>query len=173
MRPGKIPLLQQDRITFLKQLPSTIRARTLYKAYKNRLGSFLEKEPVGLVVDDIQFVDSDLHALVEVCRILVMDYPGTTFHMAMSADIPCILFWRKEDWLFTEQADQVFEQLRRVGILHDTPEAAAKMVASAWSSVYSWWNSPVVRKARGAFNEMFARRTGKFHNEWAEIIRNH
>ena len=54
-------------------------------------------------------------------------------------------------------AKPYYELLRSAGILLDTSEQAAEMVALRWDKVSEWWESKKVQDARKAFCEQYAR----------------
>ena len=88
------------------------------------------------------------------CRLLVLDHAGTTLAQALAADIPFVLFWNPEVTSFTPEAEQLLEGFRSVGILHDTPEAAAEQVRRVWDTIPEWWAT--TKDARAAWSEHHA-----------------
>ena len=58
-------------------------------------------------------------------RLCVATYNSTTYLEAFVANVPTILFWNPSYEQLRASARPFFDDLRRVGILHDTPESAA------------------------------------------------
>lgn len=102
------------------------------------------------------------------CRIYVCDQLSTTFLEALSADRPTILFWDPEINELKKEAQPYYDLLRTVGILFDTPEAAAAAVSAVYDDVESWWNEPERQKARKSFCRRFARTSSNSVDEWTK-----
>jgi putative transferase (TIGR04331 family) len=45
-------------------------------------------------------------------------------------NVPTIIYWNTNHWELRESALPCFDDLRRVGIFHDTSESAARQVAA-------------------------------------------
>jgi putative transferase (TIGR04331 family) len=54
-------------------------------------------------------------------------------------------------------AQPYLDDLRRVRILHDTSESAAKLVKEIYEDPMAWWSSPEVQQVKGKFCHQFAR----------------
>ena len=50
-----------------------------------------------------------------------------------------------------------FEELKRVGIFHESPQLAASYVASIWDDIDGWWGSPEVRNVLERFKHRYCR----------------
>ena len=64
----------------------------------------------------------------EKCRIIISTYPDTNFSEALYSDIPSILVYPKEFYLFSDLGNVIVEKLSSVGILFHSPVLAAKHV---------------------------------------------
>jgi putative transferase (TIGR04331 family) len=104
------------------------------------------------------------------CRLYVTDHLSTTYLEALAADKPSILFWKPDISInrFNSDAQDYFDELRSVGILHDTPESAAHAVGQVYGDVESWWNEPRRQSAVERFREHFARTSIDELELWAE-----
>lgn len=89
-------------------------------------------------------------------RLLVLDHLGTTFAQALAANVPTILFWRKELCRLTSDAAPLVEGLAAAGMLFHSPEDAARHAAAVWNDVADWWNGRELCQARKAFASRFA-----------------
>jgi putative transferase (TIGR04331 family) len=47
--------------------------------------------------------------------------------------------------------------LKKIGILHETPESASAKVSEVWHNVAGWWHQKEVQEARIYFCNRFAR----------------
>ena len=108
---------------------------------------------------DVQFDYGgiDIERLIRDNRLFVYTYNSTGYLETMARNIPTIIFWNPMSWEYRSSAKIYFDRLREVGILHDTPESAAKKVASVWDDVESWWDLREVQEAREFFCNRYAR----------------
>jgi putative transferase (TIGR04331 family) len=105
------------------------------------------------------------------CRLYVCDHLSTTYAEALAANKPTILFCSPENNKFTSDAEQHFDLLRNVGILFDSPEAAAEAVNNVYGDVESWWNDPERQKAVSVFRDQFCLRSPDAMHMWVEEFR--
>ena len=67
-------------------------------------------------------------------------------------------------------AQPYFDDLRRVGILHDTPESAAAKVNEIYKDPLSWWHSDEIQEVINRFCHQFARTSDKWLPQWKEEL---
>jgi putative transferase (TIGR04331 family) len=96
----------------------------------------------------------------------VATYNATTFLETLAANFPTIIFWNPEFWEIREDARVDFERLRKVGILHDSPESAARKIESIWSDVESWWAEPELQDVVIRFCKKYARTSPEWLADW-------
>jgi len=102
------------------------------------------------------------------CRLYLSDHLGTTFYEALYANRPTIIFFNLQSNPLNNEANSVFNSLRRAGILHDTPESAAYAVTQAYTDVETWWNDPCRQMARQDFCKKYVRVSSNALSEWLE-----
>ena len=90
---------------------------------------------------------------------------------ALAVNMPTILFWNPGHWELRECAIEDYDNLKKVGILHDTPESAAKMVNKIWDDPASWWWSNDTQKVRTQFCYKFARMSNDWSSQWQGVIK--
>ena len=90
-------------------------------------------------------------------RVAVFAYYSTGFLECLAADKPAICFWQNSLNFLSDDVVDDFKQLERVGLIHFTPESAAKHVNKHWDDVLSWWNEPEVERVRQDFANKYAR----------------
>jgi putative transferase (TIGR04331 family) len=107
-------------------------------------------------------------------RLLIGTYNATTYLETFSANYPTILFWNPRHWELRHSAKPYFDDLRKMGILHDTPESAAKKVNEIFKDPLSWWNQIEIQETIDKFNYHFARTSDdwlqKWKNEFLDVI---
>lgn len=73
------------------------------------------------------------------CRLVVLDNPQTAFLEALALDVPCVLYFDPELWKMNAEAEAMFKNLSGFGIVHFTPESAAKHVEEIYYDPMEWW----------------------------------
>ena len=89
------------------------------------------------------------------CKVFISTYNATTFLEAFIMDLPTIIFWNPNHWELRDSAIPYFEELKKVGIFHESPESAACFLNKIWDDVDLWWNGPNVRKTLSTFKKQF------------------
>jgi putative transferase (TIGR04331 family) len=103
---------------------------------------------------------------LEESRLVVCTYNATTYLETFVANFPTVIFWNPEHWELRSSAKPYFDELRNVGILHDTPGSAAAKVNAISHDPTSWWNQPEIQKAKDQFCFQFARTSINWLKEW-------
>ncbi len=100
------------------------------------------------------------------CRLCVQTYNSTALLESLSANFPTIAFMNPDHWELRESAQPIFAELRRVGLLHDSPESAASKVNDIYKDPMHWWMSSEVQAAKDKFCLEFARTSDTWLQEW-------
>ena len=145
-----------DQFSFAEHLPSNIRDVLTVRMYRHDYGwDQLQrwKDRFPSVILDDGF--SDINALLRNCRLAISTYNSTTFLEWFSMDIPTIIYWNPSHWELRASAAPHFADLKRVGIFHETPESAARQVATLWDDVDTWWRNPERREVLDRFKARY------------------
>lgn len=89
-------------------------------------------------------------------RLVVATYAATTYNQALASNIPTIIYWNTEHWELSVESDPFFEELKRVGIFHATPQSAAQQVVNIWDDIDKWWYSSDLQSVREKYCRAFA-----------------
>ena len=109
---------------------------------------------------------------LEESRLVVCTYNATTYLETFVANFPTVMFWNPEHWELRSSAQPYFEELRKVGILHDTPESAAAKVNEISYNPTSWWQQTEIQAAKDEFCFQFARTSNSWLKEWkSELLK--
>lgn len=150
----------EDQFTFVERLPTSIKNNIIVRLYAaNLCRSWSEDLMWKERCPDIK-VDygvEPIGKLIEQNRLTIYAYNSTGVLELLALNIPMIIFFNVENWPFRENAKIYFEQLKKVGILHKTPESAADKVNEIWNDVEGWWGSEELQTARLIFCNQFAR----------------
>jgi len=99
--------------------------------------------------------ENNIHELIAQSRVFVSTYNGANHLEAFTMDIPTVLIWNPKHMEIRDAAIPYFDELKRVGIFHNTPESAALHVSEVWDDVDAWWKSKPVRDALEQFKSQY------------------
>lgn len=160
---------EQDR--FLSALDPEIRSKTTLRLYPVDMG-WGERHRfarhgvrISEPTDKTSF-ESELQG----ARLFVGTYNSTIQLETLAADFPTILFWNPDQWRLRPEVEPLFDALRRVGILHDTPEPAAAKLREVFHDPAAWWRDKELRRAVGEFCDGLARSDPQWVSDWKEEI---
>ena len=98
---------------------------------------------------------SDINDLIRRSRLYIATYNATTFLESFNLNVPTVIYWNPIHWELRDSAIPYFDGLKRVGIFHETPESAARHVATIWDDIDAWWGSAAVRYEVEMFKARF------------------
>lgn len=102
---------------------------------------------------------TSIYKLMKLSRLVVMTYNQTSFLEAIALGIPTVLFFDVEDTPLRPSSIPYYDDLRRVGVFHETPESAAKHVNMIWNDIDSWWSNGELRKVLNRFKFNYCRKS--------------
>jgi len=148
----------EDQFRFIKALSPLAKEELLVRLFPFDFGwaqheRFIEKFP-WLIIDDEKL---SIFNRMKDTRLFVSTYNATTFLESLYLNIPTIMFWDFKFWEINQDAKPFFDELIIIGILHDSPESAAKKIDEIWNDVESWWESKEIQNARISFCSRFSR----------------
>ena len=97
---------------------------------------------------------SQFASLILNSRLYIGTSNGTTFLESIILNVPTVIYWNPQYDELRASAIPYFEDLKRVGIFHESPESAAKHVNSIWDNINAWWETPELQ----AVLQRFAKR---------------
>lgn len=149
----------EDQCRFIESLSDMLQARVLVRLYSQDYGHQQEgcwrSRFSKIALDDGR---QPMATLLKKARIYVSTYNATTYLESLSLNFPTIIFWNTAHWELRESAKPYFEQLKEVGVFHETPEGAAKQMATVWDDVEGWWQSKAVQSVRLTFCNRYAKK---------------
>lgn len=145
-----------DQCTFVENLPAHIREVLTVRLYSHDYGwdqaaRWHDRFP-NLQLNEGQ---SSIDDLVRQSRLYISTYNATTFLESFTMNVPSVIYWNPGYWELRDSAIPYFEDLKRVGIFHETPESAARHVAAIWDNVDAWWTSPTVLEVLERFKHRY------------------
>ncbi|EKR00620.1 LIC12162 family transferase [Leptospira borgpetersenii] len=163
---------QEDLFLFVNSLPDSIRNTLLIRLHatdykREQELRWHEKFPT-IELNDGQ---SNINELLTKCRLFISTYNATTFLESFTMNIPTVMFWNPQHWELRDSAIPYFEELKKVGIFHTTPEFAAKHVVQVWDNLEEWWNDKEVQLVRNSFCRRYSHLTDDRLERLKHILR--
>ncbi len=135
-----------DQCEFVAALPNNIRRNLTVRLHSEDFGwkqvlRWHDRFPtIRLDVGRTNIKD-----LIRKSRLFIATYNATTFLESFSMNVPTVIYWNTNHWELRDSAIPYFNELKRVGIFHETADSAARHVATIWENVDSWWSSNEVQ----------------------------
>lgn len=114
--------------------------------------------------------NSRLSNLISESRLVVHSYDSTGILETLSQNIPTIAFWQNNLDHLRESAVDDYQTLVDVGIIHLSPDSAAKQINQIWEDIPSWWQNPRVQEARVRFCDKYAKLSAKPAKDLKNIL---
>lgn len=159
------------QVRFANAMPIQLMAEVRFRShYENYAWGTIER--IKDCVPDIKIESWDIsfRASLKNCRLYVCDHLSTTFAEALASNKPTIIFCNPETNILRLEAQPYFDLLRDAGILFDTPEEAAFMVAEVYSDIESWWNTSERQNTIRTFCEKFVRTSSNGVTVWGKEL---
>ena len=153
-------LYQEDQFKFVSTLPAnisqvlTVRLHHTYKKFSwcDELRWRHYDPSIQLDVGVLP-----INKLIAKSRLIVHSYDSTGMLETLALNIPTICFWNHGFDHLIPEAKPYYQLLQNVGILHDTPEQAANLIAMHWDNLSAWWSSTELQEARNIFCNQYAK----------------
>lgn len=159
------------QIRFLAAAPARLRSTIIVRPHLLDYGHAI-RQRVAERFADVRWDDGQsFYQGLQCSRIVVADHPGTSFLEGLVANIPIVAFWDPQHWEVRDEAAPYFEDLRKVGILWDSPEAAAAKVAEIYDEPSAWWQSEAVQEVRQRFVDRYALARKDWVDCWVKVLR--
>jgi putative transferase (TIGR04331 family) len=145
-----------DQGAFVENLPNHIFEKLTVRLNQHDYGwdqtaRWLDRFPNIQLDEDRSSIDD----LIRQSKLYISTYNATTFLESLTMNMPSVIYWNMNHWELRESAVPYFEELKRVGIFHESPESAAQHVTAIWDDVDAWWASPAVQKVLKNFKERY------------------
>lgn len=146
----------EDQCSFVESLPPRIREALVVRLYASDYGwdqvsRWRERFPKIRI--DLGW--SKISGLIRRSRIFISTYNATTYLESFTMNVPTIIYWNCKHWELRDSAKAFFDELKSVGIFHDTPESAARHLAAVWNDVDAWWTEPTVLRIVNRFKKCY------------------
>jgi putative transferase (TIGR04331 family) len=133
---------------------------------------YSEKERLADISPPLKICGGEVSMLEQLrrSRLCIHDYCGTTWLETLSMNFPTVVFWDLNTVRTLSSVQPYLDDLRRVKILHDTPESAAGFVNEIYEDPLAWWMSSELQQVNKKFCHLFARTSKNWLKEWKEEL---
>jgi putative transferase (TIGR04331 family) len=114
--------------------------------------------------------ENKMVSLLASSSMMVIDHPSTTILESMALNIPTILYWDPSKFIMRSDVLPLLDELKNVGVLHESPESAASMINQIFNDPLSWWMQESVQKAKDKFCNRFAKISKNWIGEWKKEL---
>lgn len=121
---------------------------------------------------DLLILNGKLDDALLKCKLLILDHPGTTLNIAMSANIPVLCFWNNDFFKLNKQAKTDLLPLKKNNIFFDNFDSLLQHLISIQNNIPSWWQSKELQFARHNWCNKYARTSSKWRKEWTNHLIN-
>jgi len=151
---------QREQFEFVDSLPDAVRrATTVRLAAGHRRSPWCDANRWRRRAPQIALDDGSapIATLISKSRVVIYSYDSTGILETLSLNSPTLCFWSGGLAHLRDSAVPYYELLASAGILHETPQSAARKLAAVWDDVGGWWSSEAVQRSRREFTEQYAR----------------
>ncbi|WP_115120276.1 LIC12162 family protein [Synechococcus sp. UW105] len=147
----------RDQCAFVNELPSHLQAILKVRLCPTDYNNHQSERWSHLFPNiDIDLGTKPIYSLYPSTKLFISTYNATTFLESLYLNIPTLIFWDPIYWEVRKSAKYHLTSLSDVGILHDNPVSAARMMIDNWSYLSDWWFSSDVQAARSSFIQTYS-----------------
>ena len=120
---------------------------------------------------DLNSSGLSLYDQLKESKLAIVTMNQTTILECLVGNIPTIAFWNPNIEKLRPSAQPYFDKLHEVGILHYTPQSAAKLVNEIYEDPMKWWMQPEIQQAKDEFCYQFARTSDDWMDQLAAVLK--
>ena len=171
-QPENVADYVNSKFSFFSNINKSILSNTYYRPYSSEFFAKEEQRKLQNDFPKIKIFKGNLTNFISKSRFVVIDHPGTSMLEAFAIDVPTLLFWDKDQFGFSKEAQPYFDSLEKVGILHYSPESAADFLNKHWHEYHKWWENHEVRTSLKEFCLNFALKEESWKEDWLWFLKN-
>lgn len=114
---------------------------------------------------------SKLDTALSKSRLCIVSYNATIILETLHSNFPTVAYW--DPSLFDTRPDALpfLNELRKVGILHDSVESVSRFISEIHENPQSWWQNSELQKVRLKFCAMYANSSENWILDWKNHLR--
>ena len=150
---------------------SNLKHKFFYKPSNNTIDSLHDKLFFNKKLPKLKIINSDFHDRILKCSLLIIDHPGTTLNIAMSANIPTVMFWDKEHFPHEKNAKEFLEKFEKNDMFFDCHEKLLNFLIKNENNFKDWWHNSKTQNLRLSWCENYAFSTNNWKDQWLKFIK--
>lgn len=160
-----------DQFKFIESLPEKILKNIEVKLHPKDFGFNIRKE-WNIRFPNVKVLNQkvDATSLLSKYRVFVITYNATTFLALLYYNVPTIAFWDEHTWETNKFSQSYLNLLKKVNIIHSSPESAAKFLSDNYEIINEWWYSKETQKANKLFCDKFAKVSENTLNKISKLV---
>ena len=120
----------------------------------------------------LKVLKNNLHHEILKCKLLILDHPGTTWNIAMVANIPIFLFFNINHWNLSHEAKLFLEDFKKLGIYHENSESLVRQYNLInENEIFEWWNSEEIQSLRFRWISKYAKAERFWILKWMKELK--
>ena len=164
---------EDDQMNLVSLLNIEIRSKLTVRTFHEKFGCEQKQRWVDCFENlTLDSGENSMKKSISKNRLVVSTQNSTIMLELLAANVPTVLFWNKEHWELNSLARPYYDELRDVGILHDTPESAARHINKVWNKIDIWWTKQDTQNVRIKFCEQYAKTSDNWLNLWKLCLEN-
>ncbi|MFH0732465.1 MAG: LIC12162 family protein [Candidatus Omnitrophota bacterium] len=168
--PEEINSYFQNQALFLENISPALSDKFYYRPLKEDFGRNI-KEFIASRAPFIKWAqDKKAVDWIRKAKVVIVDYPVTTFVEALAMNVPLISYIDFNSWRIKNKAKAYFDMLEKAGVLYQDPKSAALKLNEIYDKAGQWWQGADIQKARRAFLDKYGQADEKWADIWAEKL---
>jgi putative transferase (TIGR04331 family) len=153
-----MPVYFKQQHQFVKSLPSNVLDQIVVRVYPGDYYGQRQREQFESLMLKLRFdenkclIDSLLSS-----RLVVLDNIQTVFFEVIAYGIPVLVFHNEFMWEFNREFSSICEEMKKVNMLHTSPESMAKFLSENADTIDNWWNCEDVQNLVNRLKSKYAR----------------
>tara|TARA_B110000046_G_scaffold29575_1_gene31117 strand:- start:1419 stop:3080 length:1662 start_codon:yes stop_codon:yes gene_type:complete len=163
---------RESKIQLINFLLNRETANFFYRPYfsspKNALPDykFFKK-----IFPELRIIKSNLHNEIKNCKLLIMDHPGTTLSLALSMNVPFLLYFEDMKYFGIDKSSPMINKFIELNILFTDLNKFKKHYNTIIDDPQSWWKSIEMQDLRNFFLDKYAFCDKKWRSKWIQQLK--
>jgi putative transferase (TIGR04331 family) len=163
--------LVNEQFKFYSELHTNLKKLFILRPHPADNGWRYKERWIDKFGDKIIFDQNrNYYTSLESTAIYVSDHLSTTWLEALYLDIPIILYFDIDRYTLVDRFKEVCFELREVGVLHDSPESAARFLNDVYGGLDEWWKTEATIVAVNRLKEFTFTESDDFVGGWVNEL---
>ena len=103
--------------------------------------------------------EKNIQKLIEISKLCVFTYNATGYLETLTANIPTVIFWDRNENILRDEAEADINSLKEVKIYFDNFIDAANHINDNWENINKWWKNEKLQKIKNEFCFKYAKKS--------------